>query len=97
MTQNNCYICCLQINFNILLKLTQVRSLFSGERALMRKYMPHFGQNMLFMDKVLNSETQNVARINSELMLGIIILAVDKDFLHCLQAQQLASRCIFEK
>ena len=47
----------------------------------MRIFLPHFGQNMLFMDKVSNSETQMVTTDqSSELIPGDIILVEGKDF-----------------
>ena len=67
---------------------------FSGEHALMRKSMQHFGQNMLFMDKVSNSETKKKGDQASELMPEVMILAKGKDFSHCLLATQLQSRLI---
>jgi len=41
---------------------------YSGVHVLMRKSMQLFGQNMLFMDKVLNSETLKMEDHHSELM-----------------------------
>ena len=59
--------------------------------------MPHFGQNMLFMDKVSNSETQKVGDRHLELMPEIMILVKGKDFSHCLLVQQFQSKSILYK
>ena len=62
----------------------------------MRKSMQHFGQNMLFMDKVSNSETQMVTTDpSSELIPGDIILVEGKDFSNCLMEKLLTSMSIF--
>ena len=62
----------------------------------MRNFLPHFGQNMLFMDKVSNSETQMVTTDqSSELIPGDIILVEGKDFSNCLMEKLLTSMSIF--
>ena len=58
---------------------------YSGVHVLMRKSMQLFGQNMLFMDKVLNSETLKMEDHHSELM-PEVTLANIKDFSHCFLA-----------
>ena len=62
----------------------------------MRIFLPHFGQNMLFMDKVSNSETQMVTTDqSSELIPGDIILVEGKDFSNCLMEKLLTSMSTF--
>ena len=69
-----------------------INSLFSGEHALMRKSMPHFGPNMLFMDKVSNLKTKKVGDQHSELMPEVMILVKDKDFLNYLLVKKFQSK-----
>ena len=54
--------------------------------------MPHFGQNMLFMDKVSNSEIKKVGDQHSELIPEVMILVKDKDFLNYLLVKKFQSR-----
>ena len=66
----------------------------SGVHVLMRKSMQLFGQNMLFMDKVLNSETLKMEDHHSELMPEVTLEKI-KDFSHYLLQKPFQSRCIY--
>ena len=48
--------------------------------------MQLFGQNMLFMEKVLNSETKKVADHHHSELMPEVTLANIKDFSHCFLA-----------
>ena len=67
---------------------------YSGVHVLMRKSMQLFGQNMLFMDKVLNSETLKMEDHHSELMPEVTLEKI-KDFSHYLLQKPFQSRCIY--